>query len=65
MYIYIYICIHICTHIHYIHILTILADDGMELVISRQAVLRTPCHRWSTVDFRNFIVLFWAETLAH
>ena len=60
---YIYIYIYIYTHIHiciYSHQILRSAGFGMQ-----PASLEPRRRIVDTVDFRNFIVLFWAETLAH
>ena len=65
-YIYVYMCISLSLSLSiYIYIYTEDQDDH------RGAQDEAPARRvrqdviTTTVDFRNFIVFFWAETLAH
>ena len=68
VYTYIYIYIYMYIHVHiYIYIYTCLSiysliDWFVYLYIVRSADW---ARRRKTVDFRNVIVFFWAETLAH
>ena len=55
---YIYIYIHIYTHKHiFMYVL--------EQTNNLNSFNKSPDPRHLTVDFRNFIVFYWAETLAH
>ena len=52
-----YVCVYIYTYIH-MHRTSPVANQ-----LNRTPP--TPTRAPDTVDFRNFIVFFWAETLAH
>ena len=59
MYIYIYIYIYIYNNVHDMYVYLSM------YVYAPPPSAQHPRRRLDTVDFRNLIVFFWAETLAH